>query len=145
MMPGLARGAPCITDTQEERPDDRRMHRHTYSSRENTQTRRHTTQLHRCRADPKTHTRTHRCGPGPHAHLAQARAPGPLRPAPRRWPRSPSMFIYSFVSMNVCARLLPPPGAGAAAFVLGAGHSPGPALGFLRLCGGRGDYKVRGS
>lgn len=151
MMPGLARVAPCITDTQEERPDDRRMHRHTYSSTENTRTRRHTTQLHRCRADPRTHRRTHRCGPGPHAHLTQARAPGPLRPALRRWPRSPSLFIYSFVSMNVCTRLLPPPGAGCR--VPGLPHlsserdthpdrHPG---GSSDAAGGGGHYKVRGS
>lgn len=69
------------------------MHRHTFSTRENAQTRRHATQLHRRRADPG-HTRAHRRGPGPHAHLAQARALGPQRPAGRRWPLSPDMFIY---------------------------------------------------
>lgn len=69
------------------------MHRHTFSTRENTQTRRHATRLRRRRADPG-HTRAHRCGPGPHAYLAQARALGPQRPAGRRWPLSPGMFIY---------------------------------------------------
>lgn len=96
---------------------DARMRRHTHGSTKNTQTHRHTTSLLRRRADARPRARTHRCGPGPHAHRTQARAPGPLLPALRRWPCSPSMFIYSFVSMNVCARPLPPLGTGAAAFV----------------------------
>lgn len=52
----MARTAPCSTDTPEERPDDRRMHRHTA---ENTEILRHTTQLPRRRANPGTHARAH--------------------------------------------------------------------------------------
>lgn len=138
-MSGLACTAPCITDTQEERPDDRRMHHaqtHIQLQREHTNPQTHHTapQTSGRPRDTRAHTqvrpratRTPRTG---------TRA-GPLRPAGGRWPRSPGMFIYSFVSMNVCTRLLPPPGASAAAFVLGAGHSPGPASGFLGRCRGR--------
>ena len=95
------------------------MHRHTFSTRENTQTRRHATQLHRRRADPgHTHTSHRRArwalsgrlGEGGRSHLA-------------------CLFININLSMNVCILLLPPPGAGAAALVLFAGHSP--ASGFL--------------
>lgn len=133
---------PHVSQTRQKRGQltdgctDARMHRHTYR-RQHTNPRTHHTALQTSGRPRDTHARTHRCGPGPHAHLAQARAPGPLRPAGRRWPRSPGVFIYSFVSMNVCTRLLPPLEAGAAAFVPGAGHSPGPASGVPPTLQGR--------
>lgn len=107
------------------------MHRHTQSTKENTQTRRHTTQLHRRRADPGTHARAHTGAAPGHTHISHRHALWALSGRLGEGGRAHPACLFTNSSMNVCTQLLPPPGARAATFVLCVGQSLGPASGFL--------------
>lgn len=121
-------------------------HRHTYSTRENTQTRRHATQLHRRRADPGTHSRAHTVAAPGHTHTSHRHARWALSGRLGEGGRAHLACLFANLSMNVCTRHLPPPGAGAAAFVLFSGHSPDQHRGSSdAVGGGRRGLQIRGS
>lgn len=84
------------------------MHRHTYSSRENTQTRRHITQLHRRRADPGTHTRAHTGAAPGHTHTSHRHA---RRPSAAGWEKVAALTGHVYLLICINERLYPTPPA----------------------------------
>lgn len=75
-MPRLARGAPCITATREERPDDRRMHRctDTHMAPERTHKPAGTPPRATDVGPPRGHTRAHTGAAPGHTHTSHRRA-----------------------------------------------------------------------
>lgn len=150
MMPGLARGAPCITDTQEERPDDRRMHGC-------TDTRIAPERTHRPADTPPSstdvgatrgHARAHTGAAPGHTHTSHRHARRGLCGRSEKV-AALSQRVYLLICIN--ERLCPtPPASGCRGCRL---QHLFPARdthrdrhwGSSDAAGGEGDYKVRGS